>query len=101
MGKEKASTLFGLVGRLCHEVCRKQISTRSSNRGCSLEGNTIRRMAIRGHKHPALRNFLRGYLHEDFAEEYGSLAEAVKDFKSHTTDWEAMAMTAHQLHSFI
>src|SRR4051812_31786495 len=51
--------------------------------------------------HPALRNFLRGYLHEDFAEEYGSLAEAVRDFKSHTTDWEAMAMTAHQLHAFI
>jgi hypothetical protein len=51
--------------------------------------------------HPALRNFLRGYLHEDFAAEYGSLAAAVADFKQHTYDWEAVAMVTHQLHAFI
>lgn len=52
-------------------------------------------------KHPALRNFLRGYLHEDFSAEYDSLAAAIADFKQHTYDWEAVAMTAYQLHTFI
>src|ERR1700739_1970845 len=29
---------------------------------------------------PALRSFLRGYFHEDVADEYGSLEEAVRQF---------------------
>lgn len=52
-------------------------------------------------KYAGLRDFFRGYLHEDFAAEYGSLSDAVRDFKRHCTDWERMALTAHQLHSFI
>jgi len=30
---------------------------------------------------PALRSFLRGYFHEDMADEYGSLEEAVRQFQ--------------------
>lgn len=51
-------------------------------------------------KHSALRSFFRGYLHQDFAAEYASLKEAVGDFKGHA-DWEATALTAHQMHAFI
>jgi hypothetical protein len=29
---------------------------------------------------PALRSFLRGYFHEDMADEYGTLEEAVRQF---------------------
>ena len=29
---------------------------------------------------PALRSFMRGYFHEDMAEEYGTLEEAVRQF---------------------
>jgi len=29
---------------------------------------------------PALRSFMRGYFHEDMAEEYGTLDEAVRQF---------------------
>jgi CdiI immunity protein len=29
---------------------------------------------------PALRSFMRGYFHEDMADEYGSLDEAVRQF---------------------
>jgi CdiI immunity protein len=32
--------------------------------------------------YPALREFLPAYLHEDFADDYGSAAEAVKGFVS-------------------
>jgi len=30
---------------------------------------------------PALRSFLRGYFHEDMADEYGTLEEAVRQFE--------------------
>jgi hypothetical protein len=45
---------------------------------------------------PALRSFLRGYFHEDMADEYGTLEEAVRQFyedadpderKSVATEW--------------
>lgn len=29
---------------------------------------------------PALRSFMRGYFHEDMADEYGTLDEAVRQF---------------------
>jgi hypothetical protein len=35
---------------------------------------------ISGDKFPALRAFLRGYLHEDVADEYGTAVEAVEQF---------------------
>ncbi len=57
-------------------------------------------MPIRAPKYSALRDFLRGYLHEDFAAEHGTLRKAVADFKQHA-DWDATALVAHQLHKFI
>jgi len=57
-------------------------------------------MPIRAPKYSALRDFLRGYLHEDFAAEHGTLRQAVADFK-HQADWDAAALVAHQLHNFI
>jgi hypothetical protein len=45
---------------------------------------------------PALRSFLRGYFHEDMADEYGTLDEAVRQFcedadtperKTVSTEW--------------
>ena len=48
----------------------------------------------------ALRDFLRGYLHEDFHEEHGTLANAIRDFK-HRADWDRAALVAHQFHNFI
>ena len=57
-------------------------------------------MPIRAPKYSALRDFLRGYLHEDFAEEHGTLDKAVRDFKQHS-DWDEAALVAHQLHNFI
>lgn len=57
-------------------------------------------MPIRAPKYSALRHFLRGYLHEDFAAEYGTLRNAIADFKHHA-DWDATALVAHQLHKFI
>jgi hypothetical protein len=57
-------------------------------------------MAIRAPQYSALRDFLRGYLHEDFPEEYGTLAVVVRDFK-HQADWDAAALVAHQFHNFI
>jgi hypothetical protein len=35
---------------------------------------------ISADKFPALRSFLRGYFHEDMADEYGTLEEAVRQF---------------------
>lgn len=57
-------------------------------------------MTILAPRYSALRDFLRGHLHEDFAVEYGTLAAAVYDFKHHA-DWDACALVAHQLHNFI
>src|SRR5215813_13590351 len=36
---------------------------------------------ISAHKFPALRSFLHGYFHEDMADEYGTLEEAVRQFQ--------------------
>ena len=57
-------------------------------------------MPIRAPKYSALRAFLRGYLHEDFAAEHGTLRKAIAEFK-HQADWDATALVAHQLHNFI
>ena len=37
---------------------------------------------------PALRSFLRGYFHEDMADEYGTLDEAVRQFCADADDKE-------------
>ncbi len=37
---------------------------------------------------PALRAFMHGYLHEDYADEYGSAVEAVHEFRSDADDNE-------------
>jgi len=39
---------------------------------------------------PALRSFLRGYFHEDMADEYGTLEEAVRQFEEDAdpTEWK-------------
>jgi hypothetical protein len=54
----------------------------------------------RAAQYSALRDFLRGYLHEDFPEEHGTLANAIRDFKYHA-DWDLAALVAHQFHNFI
>lgn len=38
--------------------------------------------------YPALRAFMHGYLHEDYADEYGSAVEAVHEFRSDADDDE-------------
>jgi hypothetical protein len=42
---------------------------------------------------PALRSFLRGYFHEDMAEEYGTLEEAVRQFQEDADppEWKTVA----------
>ena len=42
---------------------------------------------------PALRSFLRGYFHEDMADEYGTLEEAVRQFQEDAdpTEWKTTA----------
>ena len=54
----------------------------------------------RAAQYSALRDFLRGYLHEDFPEEYGTLEKTIRDFKHHA-DWDMAALVAHQMHHFI
>jgi rRNA maturation endonuclease Nob1 len=39
-------------------------------------------------EYPALRAFMHGYLHEDYADEYGSAVEAVHEFRSDADDEE-------------
>jgi hypothetical protein len=41
---------------------------------------------------PALRSFLRGYFHEDMADEYGTLDEAVRQFCQDADDKERKAV---------
>jgi len=41
---------------------------------------------------PALRVFMRSYLHQDFGEEYGSVEEAVKTFCDDATEAEVSAV---------
>jgi len=43
---------------------------------------------------PALRSFMRSYLHQDFGEEYGSVEEAVKTFCDDATEAEFSAVSA-------
>jgi hypothetical protein len=57
-------------------------------------------MGILAPKYAALRDFLRGYLHEDFAAQYPTLQQAVFDFKEHA-DWDVAALVARQMHDFI
>jgi contact-dependent growth inhibition (CDI) system CdiI-like immunity protein len=45
-------------------------------------------------KFPALRAFMRSYLHQDFGEEYGSVAEAVKAFCDDATEAEFATVSA-------
>jgi CdiI immunity protein len=42
---------------------------------------------------PALRSFLRGYFHEDMADEYGTLEEAVRQFEEDAdpVEWKTTA----------
>jgi hypothetical protein len=41
---------------------------------------------------PALRAFMRSYLHQDFGEEYGSVEEAVKTFCDDASESEVNAV---------
>jgi len=41
---------------------------------------------------PALRSFLRGYFHQDMKDEYGSPAEAAREFCSDASDAERTAV---------
>jgi hypothetical protein len=41
---------------------------------------------------PALRAFMRSYLHQDFGEEYGSVAEAARTFVDDANDAEVAAV---------
>ncbi len=43
---------------------------------------------------PALRSFLRGYLHQDMKDEYGSPAEAAREFCSDAGTEERAAVAA-------
>jgi hypothetical protein len=43
---------------------------------------------------PALRAFMRSYLHQDFGEEYGSVEEAVKTFCDDASETEVSAVSA-------
>ena len=45
-------------------------------------------------KFPALRAFMRSYLHQDFGEEYGSVEEAVKAFCDDATEAEMATVSA-------
>jgi hypothetical protein len=41
---------------------------------------------------PALRAFMRSYLHQDFGEEYGSVEEAVRTFADDASEAEVSAV---------
>jgi hypothetical protein len=49
---------------------------------------------------PALRSFLRGYFHEDMAEEYGTLDEAVRQF-CEDADAKERKTVAGEWHRFV
>jgi hypothetical protein len=44
-------------------------------------------------KFPALRAFMRSYLHQDFGEEYGTVGGAAKAFREDATTEEVAAVT--------
>ena len=49
---------------------------------------------------PALRSFMRGYFHEDMAEEYGTLDEAVRQFCEDADTDERKAVSS-EWHRFV
>ena len=49
---------------------------------------------------PALRSFLRGYFHEEMAEEYGTLDEAVRQF-CEDADAKERKTVASEWHRFV
>jgi hypothetical protein len=49
---------------------------------------------------PALRSFMRGYFHQDMADEYGTLDEAVRQFWE-DADAKERSAVAGQWHQFI
>jgi hypothetical protein len=49
---------------------------------------------------PALRSFLRGYFHEDMADEYGTLDEAVRQF-CEDADTNERKTVSDQWHRFV
>jgi CdiI immunity protein len=50
--------------------------------------------AISAAEFPALRTFLRGYLHQDMKDEYGSVAEAARRFSADASLQERAAVAA-------
>jgi hypothetical protein len=50
--------------------------------------------AAKREEYSALRAFMHGYLHEDFADEYGSAKEAVREFRSDAEDYEFKEVAA-------
>ena len=44
--------------------------------------------AAEKNQYPALRAFMHGYLHEDYAEEYGTAVDAVREFRFDSDDDE-------------
>lgn len=61
---------------------------RDRNTGGGAEGEIARA------KFPALRAFMRSYLHQDFGEEYGSVEKAVKTFCDDATEAEIATVSA-------
>jgi CdiI immunity protein len=49
---------------------------------------------------PALRSFMRGYFHEDMAEEYGTLDEAVRQF-CEDADTDERKTVSSEWHRFL
>ena len=43
---------------------------------------------VQAEEYPALRAFMHGYLHEDYIEEYGSVEDAVREFRLDSDDDE-------------
>ena len=61
------------------------MSSKNTNRSASAD--------ISGENFPALRSFLRGYFHEDMADEYGTPEEAVRQFQEDADpgEWKTTA----------
>ena len=49
---------------------------------------------------PALRSFMRGYFHEDMADEYGTLDEAVRQF-CEDADTDERKTVSNEWHRFV
>ena len=57
-----------------------------------MNGKQKKDKANRAVEFPALREFVSGYLHQDFADEYGSAAEAAKAFCQDASEHEIVAV---------